>query len=69
MTSKSTDRKPKTDPQKWPQLKSILTQALEETSSAEQTRSIRKQCAGDSELLREAEALLAETNALLAQPS
>ncbi len=62
-------RRAKLDPQKWQHLKSVLAQALEQTSPGDQTRMVRKCCAGDTALLEEAEALLAEANALLEQPS
>lgn len=47
------------DSHRWQRLKSILTDTLEQTSVEERTAILRRSCAGDTTLLRDAEDLLA----------
>ena len=54
-----------TDPERWQRLKSILADALEQESAAAMTAFVERSCAGDVDLLREAETLLAEAEAVL----
>jgi serine/threonine protein kinase len=49
----------KSDPARWQRLKQILADALEQPSVERQTAVLRKSCADDTTLLREAEKLLA----------
>ena len=49
----------KSDPARWQRLKQILADALEQPSVERQTAVLRKSCAHDTTLLREAEKLLA----------
>src|SRR5437867_4496561 len=49
----------KANPERWQRLKNILADALEETSVEERTAVLRRSCADDKTLLREAEKLLA----------
>jgi serine/threonine protein kinase/TolB-like protein len=55
----STARQIKSNPARWQRLKNILTDALEETSFEDRTAMLRRSCADDTALLREAEKLLA----------
>ncbi len=52
------------DPQRWQQLKSILSDAFEEESTSARLAFIERSCSGDEALLREAESLLAEAEIL-----
>src|SRR5438034_11320166 len=66
MTTKTTRfRKEKVDPQRWDRLKTILGEALEENSSAARIALVATRCGQDTDLLEEAESLLAEAEALL----
>jgi serine/threonine protein kinase/tetratricopeptide (TPR) repeat protein len=49
----------KSNPARWQRLKNILADALEQTSFEERTAVLRRSCADDTALLREAEKLLA----------
>src|SRR6266496_2368016 len=49
----------KANPERWQRLKNILADALEETSVEQRTAMLRRSCADDQTLLREAEKLLA----------
>jgi serine/threonine protein kinase/Tfp pilus assembly protein PilF len=53
------------DPQRWDRLKTILGEALEENSSAARIAFVERHCGQDTDLLEEAESLLAEAEALL----
>lgn len=53
------------DPQRWDRLKTILGEALEQDSSAARIALVERRCAQDTDLLEEAESLLAEAEALL----
>ncbi len=53
------------DPQRWDRLKTILGEALEQNSSAARIALVEQRCAQDTDLLEEAESLLAEAEALL----
>jgi eukaryotic-like serine/threonine-protein kinase len=53
------------DPQRWDRLKTILSEALEQNSSAARIALVEKRCGQDGDLLEEAESLLAEGEALL----
>jgi len=53
------------DPQRWDRLKTILGEALEENSSAARIALVERRCGEDTDLLEEAESLLAEAEALL----
>ena len=53
------------DPQRWDRLKTILGEALEQDSSAARIALVEQRCGQDTELLEEAESLLAEAEALL----
>ena len=53
------------DPQRWDRLKTILGEALEQNSSAARIALVERRCGGDTDLLEEAESLLAEAEALL----
>jgi eukaryotic-like serine/threonine-protein kinase len=53
------------DPQRWHRLKTILGEALEQTSSAARIALVERRCGQDTDLLEEAESLLAEAEALL----
>ena len=53
------------DPQRWNRLKTILGEALEQNSSAARIALVEKHCGQDTDLLEEAESLLAEAEALL----
>src|SRR6476620_3428383 len=53
------------DPQRWDRLKTILGEALEENSSAARIAFVERRCGQDTDLLQEAESLLAEAEALL----
>ena len=53
------------DPQHWDRLKIILGEALEQNSSATRIALVERCCGGDTDLLEEAESLLAEAEALL----
>jgi eukaryotic-like serine/threonine-protein kinase len=54
-----------TDPQRWDRLKTILGEALEQNSSAARIAWVEQRCGQDTDLLEEAESLLAEAEALL----
>jgi eukaryotic-like serine/threonine-protein kinase len=53
------------DPQHWDRLKTILGEALEQHSSAARIALVEQRCGQDTDLLEEAESLLAEAEALL----
>jgi serine/threonine protein kinase/tetratricopeptide (TPR) repeat protein len=53
------------DPQRWNRLKAILGEALEQNSSAARIALVERRCGQDTDLLEEAESLLAEAEALL----
>jgi len=53
------------DPQRWDRLKTILGEALEQNSSAARIALVEQRCGEDTDLLEEAESLLAEAEALL----
>src|SRR5262245_60664538 len=53
------------DPQRWDRLKRILGEALEQNSSAARIALVEQRCGKDTDLLEEAESLLAEAEALL----
>jgi eukaryotic-like serine/threonine-protein kinase len=55
------------DPQRWDRLKTILGEALEQNSSAARIHLVEKRCGQDTDLLEEAESLLAEAEALLGE--
>ena len=57
--AESTATQIKSNPACWQRLKNILSDALEQTSSEERTAVLRRSCADDTALLREAEKLLA----------
>jgi serine/threonine protein kinase/tetratricopeptide (TPR) repeat protein len=59
MKTDSTTRRIKANPARWQRLKVILADALEQTSFEERTAMLRRSCADDQTLLREAERLLA----------
>ena len=52
------------DPQHWDRLKTILGEALEQNSSAARIALVEQHCGQDTDLLEEAESLLAEAEAL-----
>jgi eukaryotic-like serine/threonine-protein kinase len=58
-------RQEKVDPQRWDRLKTILGEALEQNSSAARIALVESRCGQDTDLLEEAESLLAEGEALL----
>jgi serine/threonine protein kinase/tetratricopeptide (TPR) repeat protein len=53
------------DPRRWDRLKTILGEALEQNSSAARIALVERRCGQDTDLLDEAESLLAEAEALL----
>jgi serine/threonine protein kinase/TolB-like protein/Flp pilus assembly protein TadD len=53
------------DPQRWDRLKTILGEALEQNSSVARIALVERRCGQDTDLLEEAESLLAEAEALL----
>src|SRR6478752_1856113 len=53
------------DPRHWDRLKTILGEALEQNSSAARIALVERRCGQDTDLLEEAESLLAEAEALL----
>ena len=53
------------DPRRWDRLKIILVEALEQNSSAARIALVERHCGEDTDLLEEAESLLAEAEALL----
>src|SRR6267378_128425 len=53
------------DPQRWDRLKTILGEALEQNSSGARITLVGQRCGQDTDLLEEAESLLAEAEALL----
>src|SRR4029450_9012888 len=57
--ARSTARRSASDPARWQRLKHLLADALEQTSVEERTTMLRRSCADDATLLREAENLLA----------
>ena len=57
--TESTTTQIKSNPARWQRLKNILADALEQTSFEERTAVLRRSCADDTALLREAEKLLA----------
>jgi len=59
MKTDSTTRRIKANPARWQRLKVILADVLEQTSFEERTAMLRRSCADDKTLLREAEKLLA----------
>ncbi len=68
MTTKTT-RLGKIDPQRWDRLKTILGDALEQDSSADRIALVEKCCGQDTDLLEEAESLLAAAEALREEPT
>ena len=52
------------DPERWQQLKSVLSEAFEEESTAARLAFVERTCSGDQALLQEAESLLAEAEIL-----
>jgi len=58
-------RQEKVDPQRWDRLKTILGEALEQNSLAARIALVARRCGHDTDLLEEAESLLAEAEALL----
>src|SRR5205085_2095472 len=52
------------DPQRWQQLKAILSDAFDEESTDARRAYVERSCSGDDALLREAESLLAEAEIL-----
>ena len=70
MTTKTTSGwQKKIDPQRWDRLKTILGDALEQDSSAARIAFVERRCGQDTDLLKEAESLLAEAEALLKEPT
>ncbi len=65
MTTRTTRFPRNIDPQRWDRLKTILGEALEENSPAARISLVEKRCGEDTDLLEEAESLLAEAEALL----
>ncbi len=66
MSTKTTRfRQGNIDPQRWDRLKTILGEALEQNSSAARIALVERRCGQDTDLLEEAESLLAEAEALL----
>jgi serine/threonine protein kinase/Flp pilus assembly protein TadD len=66
VTTKTTRFGPENiDPQRWDRLKTILGEALEQNSSAARIALVERRCGQDTDLLEEAESLLAEAEALL----
>jgi serine/threonine protein kinase/tetratricopeptide (TPR) repeat protein len=57
--TESTATRIKSNPARWQRLKHILAEALEQASLKERTAALRESCADDTELLGEAEKLLA----------
>jgi serine/threonine protein kinase/TolB-like protein len=57
------------DPERWDHLKTILGEALEQNSSAARIAFVERRCGQDTDLLEEAESLLAEAEALLKERS
>jgi eukaryotic-like serine/threonine-protein kinase len=57
--ARSTATRSASDPARWQRLKHLLADALEQTSVEERTTMLRRSCADDATLLREAENLLA----------
>lgn len=57
------------DPQRWDRLKTILGEALEQNSSAARIALVESRCGQDTDLLEEAESLLAEAETLLKEHS
>ena len=55
------------DPQRWDRLKTILGEALEQNSSVARIALVERRCGQDTDLLEEAESLLAEAEALLTE--
>ena len=53
------------DPQRWDRLKTILGEALEQNSSEARIALVEQRCGEDTDLLEEAESLLAEAEAFL----
>src|SRR4026209_18800 len=53
------------DPQRWDRLKKILGEALEQNSTSARTALVERSCGEDTDLLEEAESLLAEAEALI----
>jgi eukaryotic-like serine/threonine-protein kinase len=62
-----TTRSGNIDPQHWDRLKIILGEALEQNSSAARMALVERRCGQDTDLLEEAESLLAEAEALLTE--
>jgi eukaryotic-like serine/threonine-protein kinase len=60
-----TTRSGNIDPQRWDRLKTILGEALEQNSLAARIACVEQRCGQDTDLLEEAESLLAEAEALL----
>jgi eukaryotic-like serine/threonine-protein kinase len=61
-------RQAKVDPQRWDRLKTIVGEALEENSSAARIALVARRCGQDTDLLEEAESLLAEAEVFLKEP-
>jgi len=62
-------RQEKVDPRRWDRLKTILDEALTQSSSAARIALVERRCGQDTDLLEEAESLLAEAEALLKEPT
>src|SRR5205814_9298312 len=65
--ARSTATRSESDPARWKRLKHLLADALERTSIEERTTMLRRSCADDAALLREAEDLLAGDTAVFEQ--
>src|SRR5437762_4030386 len=65
--ARSTATRSESDPARWQRLKHLLADALERTSIEERTTMLRRSCADDAALLREAEDLLAGDTAVFEQ--
>ena len=65
--ARSTPTRSASDPARWQRLKHLLADALEQTSIEERTTMLRRSCADDATLLREAEDLLACDTAVFEQ--
>src|SRR5256714_14096843 len=65
--ARSTATRSESDPARWQRLKHLLADALERTSIEERTTMLRRSCADDAPLLREAEDLLAGDTAVFEQ--
>ena len=57
------------DPQRWGRLKTILAEALEQDTSSARIALVERSCGEDTDLLKEAESLLAEAESLIKGPT